>query len=148
MGWLPRWPMGHGSHGSWVKSSMGHLGHGSLWVTHSLLCGAPQKISTGFASWLHYCTDVAQRRSAKLCTMFGHLLGRYNIYTFSGALGPWRNFATFKIHCVQVLRSPILAVTARQFAALSRGRHLHSAGQPSRWALAHIVVVKLTVPNQ
>ena len=29
--------MGHGSHGSWVKSSMGHLGHGSLWVTHSLL---------------------------------------------------------------------------------------------------------------
>jgi len=38
MGWRTRWPMGHGSHGSWVKSSMGHLGHGSLWVTHSLLC--------------------------------------------------------------------------------------------------------------
>jgi len=38
MGWRPRWPMGHGSHMSWVKSSMGHLGHGSLWVTHSLLC--------------------------------------------------------------------------------------------------------------
>ena len=35
MGWPPR--KGHGSHGSWVKSSMGHLGHGSLWVTHSLL---------------------------------------------------------------------------------------------------------------
>ena len=37
MGWRPRWPMGHGSHRSWVKSSLGHLGHGSLWVTHSLL---------------------------------------------------------------------------------------------------------------
>jgi len=37
IGWRPRWPMGHGSHGSWVKSSMGHLGHGSLWVTHSVL---------------------------------------------------------------------------------------------------------------
>ena len=24
------------------------------------------------------------------------------------------------------------------FAALNRGRHLYSAGQPSRWALAHI----------
>jgi len=24
------------------------------------------------------------------------------------------------------------------FAALNRGRHLHSAGRPSRWALAHI----------
>ena len=36
MGWRPRSPMGHGSYGSWVKSSMGHEGHGSLWVTHSL----------------------------------------------------------------------------------------------------------------
>jgi len=28
------------------------------------------------------------------------------------------------------------------FAALNRGRHLCSAGRPSRWALAHILVVK------
>jgi len=27
------------------------------------------------------------------------------------------------------------------FAALKRGRHLYSAGRPSRWALAHILVV-------
>jgi len=27
-----------------------------------------------------------------------------------------------------------------KFAALKRGRHLHSAGRPSRWALAHILV--------
>jgi len=26
------------------------------------------------------------------------------------------------------------------FAALNRGRHLYSAGRPSRWALAHIIV--------
>ena len=26
------------------------------------------------------------------------------------------------------------------FAALNRGQHLHSAGRPSRWALAHILV--------
>ena len=33
--------------------------------------------------------------------------------------------------------------TARQpnFAALNRGRHLCSAGRPSRWALAHILVM-------
>jgi len=51
--------------------------------------------------------------------------------------------------CVlRVLRSPIGSVTARQsssgrepnFAALSTGRHLYSAGRPSRWALAHILV--------
>jgi len=29
--------MGHMGHGSWVKSSVGHLGHGLLWVTHFLL---------------------------------------------------------------------------------------------------------------
>ena len=28
----------------------------------------------------------------------------------------------------------------RNFAALNRGRHLCSAGRPSRWALAHILV--------
>ena len=28
-----------------------------------------------------------------------------------------------------------------KFAALNRGRHLHSAGWPSRWALAHILVL-------
>jgi len=49
--------------------------------------------------------------------------------------------------CVQVLRCAI-SVSARQsssgrqpnFAALSRGRHLYSAGRPSRWASAHILV--------
>jgi len=46
------------------------------------------------------------------------------------------------------LRSPIRSVTARQsrsgrepnFAALSTGCHLYSAGRPSRWALADILV--------
>jgi len=49
---------------------------------------------------------------------------------------------------LQVLRSPYGSVTARQsssgrepnFAALSTGRHLYSAGRPSRWALTHILV--------
>jgi len=35
---------------------------------------APQQISTGFRSWFCYCTDVAQQRSTKLCTMFGRFL--------------------------------------------------------------------------
>ena len=33
------------------------------------------------------------------------------------------------------------AVGASQTAALSTGRHLYSAGRPSRWALAHILVL-------
>ena len=49
---------------------------------------APQQISTGFASWLHYCSVVAQRKPTKLCTMFGCLLGWYTMYTFSAVLAP------------------------------------------------------------
>jgi len=37
-----------------------------------------------------------------------------------------------------------LVVGVSQTAALSRGRHLYSAGRPSRWALAHILVVHET----
>jgi len=40
----------------------------------------------GFASWLRYCADIAQRKSTKLCTVFGRLLGWYALYTFSGVL--------------------------------------------------------------
>ena len=47
---------------------------------------------------------------------------------------------------LQVLRSPIGSVARHSssghepnFAALSTGRHLYSAGRPSRWALAHIL---------
>jgi len=52
-----------------------------------------------------------RRKSTKLCTMFGRLLGSwYTIYTFAGALAPYRNSARCKIHfCAQVLRSPVLA---------------------------------------
>ena len=73
--------------------------------------GAPQQISTGFASCLRYCSDVAQRRPTKLCTMFGRLLGWYTIYTFSGAVCPLTElYPVQNSLCVQVLRSPI-AVT-------------------------------------
>jgi len=61
---------------------------GRFWV--------PQQISRGFVSWLHYCSDVAEQKSPKLCTMFGHLLGWYTIFTFLGALA--RNPARCKIH--------------------------------------------------
>jgi len=47
--------------------------------------GTPANFNV-FASWLRYCTDVAQWRSTKRCTMFGRLLGWYIIYTFLGAL--------------------------------------------------------------
>ena len=99
-------------------------------------------------SWLCYCSNVTQRKPTKLCTMLGRLLGWYTIYTFSGFL-PHNGIlpgAKFTL-CPSLALSYIGSITARHsssghqtnFAVLSRGRHLYSAGQPSRWALAHIL---------
>jgi len=86
------------------------------------------------------------------------------LYTFSGALAPWRNFARCKIHFAS--KSCLLQYWKRYCTALQqlasakhcgvvqgmelrnfrRGRHLYSAGRPSRWASAHIVVNCVTDP--
>ena len=72
------------------------------------------------------------------------------VYTFWGLLPPNGILpdAKFTLRPSDAF-SYIGSVTARQsssrrqpnFAALSRGCHLYSAGRPSRWALAHILVV-------
>ena len=49
---------------------------------------APQLISTAFASWQCYCSDVADRRPTKLCTMSGCLLGGTLYIHFRGLLPP------------------------------------------------------------
>jgi len=50
--------------------------------------GAPQQISTGFASWLRYTAATSLIRGQPLCTMLSRLLGWYTIYTFLGSLAP------------------------------------------------------------
>jgi len=71
------------------------------------------------------------------------------IYIFGGCCSVTEFCQVQNSLCVlQVLHPPIGCVNARQsssgrepnFAALSTGRHLYSAGRPSRWALAHILV--------
>jgi len=118
-----------------------------------------QQISTGFASCFRYCSDVAHRRPTKLCTMSGRLLGWYTIHIFGGScsLAPWQNFALCKIHftsksCVllywqryctklqQRARAKLCGmVQGMELRNFRRGRHLYSAGRPSRWASAHIL---------
>jgi len=46
------------------------------------------------------------------------------------------NFNGFRV--LAALLDGTLVVGVSQTAALNRGRHLYSAGRPSRWALAHI----------
>jgi len=80
------------------------------------------------------------------------------IYIFPGAVAPWQNFAQCKIHFT--FKSCVLLYCQRYCMALQqrasaklygvvqgmelpnfrRGGHLYSAGRPSRWASAHIIV--------
>jgi len=48
------------------------------------------------------------------------------------------NFNGFRVLVALLHGTPVLGVS--QTAALNRGCHLYSAGRPSRWALAHILV--------
>jgi len=86
--------------------------------------------------------------------MFGRLLGWYTVYTFSGALAPDGILAGAKFTFRPTLSLPfsyICSITARQsssgrqpnFVAFSRGRHLYSAGRPSLWPSAHVLILIL-----
>jgi len=117
-----------------------------------------QQISTGFASCLCYCSDVAHRRPTKLCTMFGRLLGSYTIYTVLAALV----LTEFRLvqNSLYVSKSSILLHWQRYCTALQQwasakpcvvqGMELRkfrrgctSAGWLSLWALAHILVTAI-----
>ena len=74
--------MGHGSHGSWVKSSMGHLGHGSLSVTHSLLCG----VYTVRSSRRSVARPIAAIDRADQSPRRSRLFTRWPPYVIGGAI--------------------------------------------------------------
>jgi len=71
---------------------------------------APQQISTGFASWLRYSTNVAQWRSTKLHDVWPSPRLVHYIYIFGGSC-PEGIFpgAEFTLFCIQVLHYPVLA---------------------------------------
>ena len=55
------------------------------------------------------------------------------------------NFNCFRV--LSALLHGTLVVGVSQTAALKRGLHLYSAGRPSRWALAHILVESVFFKN-
>jgi len=120
----------------------------------SLVCGTPATFN-GF----RVLASLLQRRRSTEANQTLHnvwlLPGLVDyIYTFSGCCSVTEFCQVQNSLCVlQVLRSPIGSIIAQQsssgrepnFAALSTGRHLYSAGRPSRWALAHIPVTICTI---
>ena len=51
------------------------------------------------------------------------------------------NFNGFRVLAALITARYSSSGRQANFAALNRGRHLYSAGRPSRWALAHILVL-------
>ena len=115
----------------------------------SLVWGTP----TNFNSFRVLASLLQRRRSTEANQTFHNVwplpgLVDY-IYIFGGCCSLTEFCQVQNSLCVlEVLRSPIGSVTAWQsssgrqpnFAALNRGRQLYSAGRPSRWALAHILL--------
>ena len=64
-------------------------------------------------------------------TMFGCPLGCYTIYTFSGALAPWRNFATCKIDFAS--KSCVLLYWQRYCTALQQRGQPNLAAWYKEW---------------
>jgi len=65
------------------------------------ICSGVWGTPANFSGFLVLSSLLQRRRSPEAnqtCTMFGHFMGWYTIYTFSGALAPWRNFARWEIH--------------------------------------------------
>ena len=54
-------------------------------------------------------------------------------------LGSPANFNGFRVLAALLHGTPVVGVS--QTVALNRGKHLYSAGLPSRWASAHILVL-------
>jgi len=53
------------------------------------------------------------------------------------------NFSGFHVLAALLHGTPVVGVN--QTVALNRGRHLYSAGRPSRWALADILVIVILI---
>jgi len=106
-------------------------------ITHD--CGA-------MTSQLRHISTVGKKLlNSNICPT-----GPYNMVMFGplaveiGSLvwGTPANFNGFHVLAALITARHSSSGCQPNFAALNRGRHLYSAGRPSLWALAHILVFK------
>jgi len=109
--------------------------------------GTIAQICQAISSQLRHISTIGKNLlSSNISSTSSHNM--VNFSPLAAEIGPvvWGTPANFNGH-----RVLIGSLTARHssirrqpnFAASNRGRHLYSAGRPSRWALAHILVVHL-----
>jgi len=122
--------------------------------------GTPANFN-GFRVFASSLQRRRSRRPTKLCTMFNRLLGCYTIYIFGGSCPRTEFCQVQNSRYVEVLRSPTLAMLLHRTPAAgvsetlrhgarnmdlwnfrTQRRHRYSAGRPSCWASAHIILFK------
>ena len=113
-----------------------HLG------TMAQFCGA-------ISSQLRHISTIGKKRLSSNVS-FTCSYNMVNFGPLAAEIGPvvWgipANFNGFRVLASLLHNTPVLGVS--QTAALNRGRHLYSAGRPSRWALAHILVLLLLLSS-
>jgi len=107
----------------------------------------------GFRVLASLCSDVVHRRPAKLCRMFGRLLGWHTIDSSSGDIAPdgillgatclflyWQRYCTVLQQRASAKLCGLVGLQGMELRHFRRGCHLCSSGRPSRWASAHILV--------
>jgi len=93
----------------------------------------------------HLSTIGKNLLSSNMSSRCPHNMVNFGSLTAEIGSGVWgtpanlKGFASWQRYCMAVKYSE----RQPNFAALNRGRHLYSAGRPSRWALAHILVTLL-----
>jgi len=87
----------------------------------------------------HVSTIGKNLLSSNISSTCPHNMVNFGPLTAEIGSGVWGTPSNFNGFCIlAALLHDTLVVGVSQTAALNRGRHLYSAGRPSRWALAHI----------
>ena len=106
---------------------------------------APWKFCRAVPLQLRHVSTIGKKLlSSSISSTYPHNmvnLGPLTAEIVSLVWGTPRNFNGFRV--LAALLHGTLAVGVSQTAALNRGRHLYSAGRPSRWAFAHISSLRI-----
>jgi len=103
--------------------------------------GIIAQVCRATSSQLKHISTIEKKLAKQQCLL--HMISQYGELRLTSG---WDLLASLRHPCKFQRISRLGSVTARHsssgrqtnFAALNRGRHLYSAGRPSRWALAHI----------
>ena len=105
--------------------------------------GSIAQICSAVSSQIRHISTIGKNLlSSKTSSICPDNMTNFGPLTAEIGSGVWGTPANFNRFCVFGIVTAQHSSSGRQpnFAALNRGRHLYSAGRPSRWASAHILV--------